>query len=220
MRKCNKKNNICNKQWKVKNQKKKKWEEYGEVKSLKLRFHPNNTRNEAMICFSTEEEAQLAITEINTYKGWRAELYKPIRKSREFERETEKPDNSNKEHEQRRNNESSTKQVELSHLKEEIKYIKRTLDILLERQWLETPKDNEEGSTETKKIRKSNRSKSKNTKNALKNFKIYYQNVRGLKSKLDSLQEMIDDYQPALVCIVETHMQKEEEIQIPGYSLV
>ena len=31
---------------------------------------------------------------------------------------------------------------------------------------------------------------------------------------------MIDDYQPALVCIVETHVQKEEEIQIPGYSLV
>ena len=31
---------------------------------------------------------------------------------------------------------------------------------------------------------------------------------------------MIDDYQPALVCIVETHMEKEEEIQIPGYSLV
>ena len=31
---------------------------------------------------------------------------------------------------------------------------------------------------------------------------------------------MIDDYQPALVCIVETHMQKEEQIQITGYSLV
>ena len=130
----------------------------------------------------------------------------------------------------------------------------------MERQRLETPKENEQGSTETKKIRKSNRTKSKNTeikeeqsinsnkeqeqkqekdkgdkkesitkkrvrrskriKNALKNFKIYYQNVRGLKSKLDSLQEMIDDYQPALVCIVETHMQKEEEIQIHGYSLV
>ena len=28
-------------------------EEYGEVKSLKLRFHPKNTTNEAMICFST-----------------------------------------------------------------------------------------------------------------------------------------------------------------------
>ena len=104
-------------------------QEYGEVKSIKLRFHPNNTRNEAMICFSTEEEPQLAITEINTYKRWQAELYKPIRKSREFEREreAEKPDNSNKEHKQRKNNENSTKQVELSHLKEEIKYIKRHL---------------------------------------------------------------------------------------------
>ena len=94
-------------------------------------------------------------------------LYKPIRKSREFERErereTEKPDNINKEHEQRKITESSTKQVELSLLKEGIKYIKRTFDILLERQWLETPKDNEEGSTETKKIRKSNRNRSKNT---------------------------------------------------------
>ena len=71
-------------------------EEYGKMKSLKVRFHPSNTKNEAVICFSTEEEAQLAITEIDTYEGWRAELYKPIRKSREFERETEKPDNSNK----------------------------------------------------------------------------------------------------------------------------
>ena len=52
-------------------------EQYGEVKSIKLKFHPNNTRNEAMIWFSTEE-AQLAIAEINTYKRWRAELYKPI----------------------------------------------------------------------------------------------------------------------------------------------
>ena len=95
-------------------------EKYGEVK---ICF------STAMICFSTEKEARLAIAEINTYKGWRAELYKPIRKSRETERETEKPDNSNTEHEQRKNNESSTKKVELSHLKEERKYIKRTLDI-------------------------------------------------------------------------------------------
>ena len=110
--------------------------EYGEVKTLKLRFHSNNTRNQA-ICFSTIEEAQLAITEINIYKGWRAEMYKPpIKKSREFESETEKPDNSNKENEQRKNNESSTKKVELRHLKQEMKYIKSKLDILLERQWL------------------------------------------------------------------------------------
>ena len=61
----------------------------GEVKSINLRFHPNDTRNEAMTCFSTEQEAQLGITEISTYKRWRAELYKPVRKSREFERDRE-----------------------------------------------------------------------------------------------------------------------------------
>ena len=62
--------------------------------------------------------------------------------------------------------------------------------------------------------------RSKRIKNALKNFEICHCNVIGLKSKLDSLQEMIDDYQPALVCIVQTHMLKEEEIQIAGYSPV
>ena len=31
---------------------------------------------------------------------------------------------------------------------------------------------------------------------------------------------MIDDYQPTLACIVETHMQKEKKIQMPSYSLV
>ena len=100
IQKCNKKSNIFltnSERHKIKEEEMREiMKEYGDVKSIKLRFHPINTRNEAKICFSTEEEAQLAITEINTYKGWRAELYKPIRKSREFERETEKPDNSNK----------------------------------------------------------------------------------------------------------------------------
>ena len=115
-------------------------------------------------------------------------------------RETEKQNNSNKEHEKRKNNKSSTKQVELSCLKEEIKYIKRTLDIPPKRQWLETSKDNEEDSRDiqkkNQKIKKNKLKTQKPTKrikNALKDFKIYYQNVRGLKSKLDSLQEMIDD---------------------------
>ena len=65
-------------------------EEYDEVKSLKQRFHPNNTRNEAMICFSTEEEAQLAIAEIITYGGWRAERYKPTKKLREHQKTIKK----------------------------------------------------------------------------------------------------------------------------------
>ena len=123
IQKCSKENNIFvtnSERRKIKEEEMRgRMEECGEVKSLKLRFHSNSTRNEAMICFPTEEEAQLAITEINPNKGWRPELYKPIMKSREFEAETQKLDNSNKEHEEGKNNESSTKQVELSYLKEE-----------------------------------------------------------------------------------------------------
>ena len=92
-----------------------------------------------------------------------------------------------------------------------MKYPKKTLDILLKRQWLKTPKDNKEDSTEILKNQKIKQKPIKNTetnreikkksitrkrvrrskklKSALRNFKIYYQNVRGLRWKLDSLQE-------------------------------
>ena len=32
--------------------------------------------------------------------------------------------------------------------------------------------------------------------------------------------ETISDYQSILICLVETHLQKEEEIKIPGYSQI
>ena len=38
--------------------------------------------------------------------------------------------------------------------------------------------------------------RSKTVKDALTNFKIFYQNVRGLKSKVESLMELISHYQP------------------------
>ena len=90
----------------------------------------------------------------------RVELYKTIRKSREFERETKKPDNSNKEHEKWKNNESSTKQVAriIGHLKEEIKYKKRTLGEAMtrgtQRQWrrLHRNKKKSENQTETNQL--------------------------------------------------------------------
>ena len=40
-----------------------------------------------------------------------------------------------------------------------------------------------------------------------------------MKSKVDLVQELVDDCQPNLLCLVETHMQEEEEI-IPGYEII
>ena len=66
--------------------------------------------------------------------------------------------------------------------------------------------------------------RSKKIKNVLTNFKVFYQNVRRLKSKVDSIMKTINDYQSILICLliclVETYLQKEEEIGIPGYRQI
>ena len=83
----------------------------------------------------------------------------------------------------------------------------------------ENREDKEQPSKRPKKNVKEQIRRSKNIKNRHRDFKIYYQNVRGLKSKIDSLAETIDDYEPTLICLVETHLLKEEQIQIPGYKI-
>ena len=64
-------------------------------------------------------------------------------------------------------------------------------------------KDKPEQPEKQKKGIKKKIRRSKQIKNKLRNFKIYYQNVRGLKSKTDSLAETIDHNDPTLICLVE-----------------
>ena len=47
------------------------------------------TEISSIICFSPEEEPQLAIKKFDAYEGWKTELYKPFMESREFEIEEE-----------------------------------------------------------------------------------------------------------------------------------
>ena len=47
--------------------------------------------------------------------------------------------------------------------------------------------------------------------NALKHFTIFYQNIRGIKSKIDSLTETVDDTNPTIICLVETHAKRESD---------
>lgn len=56
-------------------------------------------------------------------------------------------------------------------------------------------------------------------KNIYKSFIIYYVNIRGIKSKIESLEEIIETVQPTVVCLVETHLNTEEKVQIPGYKV-
>ena len=70
---------------------------------------------------------------------------------------------------------------------------------------------------EIKAIKK--RRKGQPIKNKLKKFKIFYLNIRGLKCKLDSLNNIIDELEPTLFCITETHLIEKEELEIDGYEL-
>ena len=60
----------------------------------------------------------------------------------------------------------------------------------------------------TKGIRRGRRNK-----NALKSITILYQNIRGLKSKFLSLQAIIQEQNPSIVCLVETFLTDPKSIQ-------
>ena len=49
-------------------------DEYGTVKSIKIKEVQTGQKKQAMVCFSKESEAQEAITEIKWYEGWNAEV--------------------------------------------------------------------------------------------------------------------------------------------------
>ena len=49
-------------------------DEYGTLKSIKIKEVQTGQKKQAMVCFSKESESQEAITEIKWYEGWNAEV--------------------------------------------------------------------------------------------------------------------------------------------------
>ena len=60
----------------------------------------------------------------------------------------------------------------------------------------------------------------KKVKNCLSKFKIYYNNSRGISSKLHSLSDCILSTKPHIVCITETKLDTDEKVEIEGYTVV
>ena len=46
-----------------------------------------------------------------------------------------------------------------------------------------------------------------------------YQNVRGIKSKMESLLDKIDEIEPTIFCITEAHLLPTEEVKVEGYRI-
>ena len=53
----------------------------------------------------------------------------------------------------------------------------------------------------------------------LENLTIIYNNVRGFKSKVDSIEAILQELGPTIFCAVETHLDKKEDVKIEGYEV-
>ena len=54
----------------------------------------------------------------------------------------------------------------------------------------------------------------------MQNFSIYYNNVRGYKSKVDSIMKIVIEKRPTIIALVETILEKENQFNIEGYVVV
>ena len=69
-----------------------------------------------------------------------------------------------------------------------------------------------------RKARKTTRSRK--IYNALQSFRILYVNMRGVRSKVTSLANIIAEEHPSVIYLIETHFAKEDTISIEGYDLI
>ena len=77
----------------------------------------------------------------------------------------------------------------------------------------ETKNNRREKKTEPKKVRRG-----KKIKRKLENCKVMYSNLRGLKIKQKSLEEIILEENPTIIALVETGLEDEEKIEFEGYK--
>ena len=56
--------------------------------------------------------------------------------------------------------------------------------------------------------------------NRLKKFKVLYLNIRGIKSKISTLNDIIDEVTPTIFCVTETHLIDDDAIEIENYKIL
>ena len=72
----------------------------------------------------------------------------------------------------------------------------------------------------TPRAKRKRKKGNKKIRNKMRKFKVLYMNIRGLKSKLGSLCEVVKEEQPEILGIVETMLDDKDDIQIDGYTIL
>eukprot|EP00794_Sanderia_malayensis_P011462 gene11462-12660_t len=79
--------------------------------------------------------------------------------------------------------------------------------------------ENEEISKRQGQVKKKTKIK-KTKEKSLRHAKIYFNNVPSIKSKIDSIQEIIEEEKPDIVGLVETHLEEHENIHFEDYIII
>ena len=66
------------------------------------------------------------------------------------------------------------------------------------------------------KIKKKRRVK--RIRKQINNFRILYSNINGIKSKIESLEDIIEEEKPTVIAVVETKLAQMGDFDIPGYK--
>ena len=74
-----------------------------------------------------------------------------------------------------------------------------------------------EGNKEREEQKKTRRGKPR--KNALMKFKVMLNNIRGLKTKETMMKRIVLEEKPVLYACVETKLNKDDAVEIPGYEI-
>ena len=78
--------------------------------------------------------------------------------------------------------------------------------------------ENNNTKDEKGKMRKIRRGKK--NQNIFKNSVTYYVNIRGIKSKIRSLNEILDEVKPHIICLNETFLGENVKVEIDNYELI
>ena len=101
-------------------------EEYGTVKIIKIKEVQTGHKKQTMVFFSKERETQEAITEIEGYEGWNAEVYRSVYNKKSTGKILSRYEDKH-EHNTKRKKKKVDLEKELEKMRNNIKEIKKAI---------------------------------------------------------------------------------------------
>ena len=102
-------------------------EEYGTVKSIKIKEVQTGQKKQAMVCFLKERAAQEAITEMKGYEGWNAAVYRNVYNNNSTGKISSRYEDKQEHNTNRKNKKEGDLEKELEKMRNDIKEVEKAI---------------------------------------------------------------------------------------------